>query len=80
MINHVDQNEFHIDNTSQNEINKLQTQVSDFENEVGCSFINISQICRLKEELERKEKERKETILIQSQQFQQEKESILQGI
>ena len=33
-INHIDQNEVHIENVSESEISRLQTQISDFEKEV----------------------------------------------
>lgn len=79
-INHIDQNEVHIENVSESEISRLQTQISDFEKEVRYMWYHIIQICKLKEELELKEKEGKEAILSQNQQFQKEKESILQGL
>lgn len=33
-INHIDQDEVHIENVSESEISRLQTQISDFEKEV----------------------------------------------
>ena len=33
-INHIDQNEVHIENVSESEISRLQTQINDFEKEV----------------------------------------------